>query len=168
MSFSWKLYSTFGVRKDVINLYSGWKSWSKNFHVEKYLARWKIFGHQFNHCEAERRETLSTCIYGNRRQRIKSIKMVVETLDEKQFSYIYVLNTSLKCPGPTHHWRYLTPYFSESTKDRDVTFDTILIQVIKLFYHNFELILLIVWKLCAFRHRRNFDNIFCHKQLLGE
>ena len=32
------------------------------------------------------------CIYGNHRQRIKSLKMVVETSDKNQLSYFYVLN----------------------------------------------------------------------------
>ena len=32
----------------------------------------------------------------NRLQRIKSVKMIVETSDENQYSYFYILNLSLK------------------------------------------------------------------------
>ena len=46
--------------------------------------------------ETKYREYFSTCIYGNRRQRIHSLTIVVETPGEEQFYYIYVLNTSLK------------------------------------------------------------------------
>ena len=38
----------------------------------------------------------SACMYGNRRQRIKSLKMVIETSDENQFSYLYSLNPFLR------------------------------------------------------------------------
>ena len=38
------------------------------------------------------REASSACIYLIRRQQMKSLKMVVETSDNNQFSYLYVLN----------------------------------------------------------------------------
>ena len=46
-----------------------------------------------------------TYIHENRRQRIKSLKIVIETSNENQFSYFYVLNPFLKLtkPGPTQH-----------------------------------------------------------------
>ena len=46
------------------------------------------------------REAPSACMYRNRRQRIRSFKMVAETSDENQFSYFYVLNPFLKLTRP--------------------------------------------------------------------
>ena len=48
------------------------------------------------------RETHSACIYENLRQRIKSMKMVSETSDKNQFSYIYVLNPFIQLTRPEH------------------------------------------------------------------
>ena len=46
----------------------------------------------------------------NRLQRIKSIKMVVETSDKDQFSYFYVLNPFLKLTRPDYDavWRLIS------------------------------------------------------------
>ena len=43
---------------------------------------------------ASAREAPSACIYENRRQRIKSLKIVVETWDKNQFCYFYVVQNS--------------------------------------------------------------------------
>ena len=40
-------------------------------------------------------------VYGNRRQHIKSLRMIVETSDENKYSYFYVLNPFIKLPDPT-------------------------------------------------------------------
>ena len=50
----------------------------------------------------ERKEADSACIYENLRQRIKSMKMVSETSDKNQFSYIYVLNPFIQLTRPEH------------------------------------------------------------------
>ena len=45
---------------------------------------------------AERREAPCTCIDGNCRRRVKSLKMVKKTSDKNQFSYFYILNPFVK------------------------------------------------------------------------
>ena len=81
---------------------------------------------------------------------------------EKQFSYIYVLNTSLKWPVAARPCRYLTTYFSESTKDRDVKFWHNLDSSRKIIQLQFrmDIIDILFWKQCEYRHRSNFGNFF--------
>ena len=73
------------------------------------------------------REAPSACIFEICQQRIKSLKMVVETSFINEFSYFYDLNSFSKV--------------------------TTLTKVLKLSFENFGLISFIVWKLCGFRHR---------------
>ena len=52
----------------------------------------------FEYLPLKRREAPSICIYGIRRQRVKSLKMVVETSDKYNLFYMYILNPFLECP----------------------------------------------------------------------
>ena len=115
----------------------------------------------------------SFCIYRNRLQRIKSLKMVVESSDKNNFlnceqregnegvlaERTRIIRFLLSCPeyiskiDPARPWRSLTAYISDSIIDTDVKFR-----------HNFNSSLKIVLskfgKLFAFFHRWNFENIW--------
>ena len=58
-------------------------------------------------------------VYGNRRQRIKPFKMVVDTSERNQYSYFNVLNPFLSLTRP---WLSLTAYISDSIIDADMKF----------------------------------------------
>ena len=60
-------------------------------------------------CERRRRrhprEAQRSSLYmHNRQQRIKSLKMVVETSNKNQYSYFYILNLFLKLTQPVPTW----------------------------------------------------------------
>ena len=52
----------------------------------------------------------------------------------------------------------MTVYFSKNIKDTDLKFSHNLYSSLQFVLSNVGLISLIVWKLCAFRQRRNFGN----------
>ena len=49
-------------------------------------------------------------------------------------------------------------FFGKKFKIGTSSFYTILIHVLRLCYQHLVLVSLIIWKLCVFRHRRNFGN----------
>ena len=103
------------------------------------------------------------CIYENRRQRIKSSKMVIEHLDKNQLSYFYILN-------PAWSWCSLTVYISNSFIDMNVKFWHNLDSSLKILLLKFwSRYFFIFWKLFPFRHRWNFVNfLFFSSELLTE
>ena len=63
----------------------------------------------------------SFCMH-NLQQRIKSLKMVVETSDENKYYYYHVLNPFLKLIRPNHDALWRSIYISSNIIDMDVKF----------------------------------------------
>ena len=92
----------------------GFKNYSRNlFNVERFVSQplyniLIIFVLQINYIlqliasEAKCTVVPSKCIYGIRRQRIKSLKMLVESSDKNQFSDFYCLESISKMTQPDH------------------------------------------------------------------
>ena len=104
---------------------------------------------------AKCREASSACPCGNRAQRIKSLKMVVEDQDTNQFSYLYVLNPFLKL---TPLWRSLTVYISDSIMDTNMKFWDNLDSSFEIVLLKFGIHIFFTLENCAFRHRWNYVN----------
>ena len=80
---------------------------------------------------------------------------MIGTLNKKYFSYFYVQDKFLKLPDHDALWRLIC---RKVFKIGTWNFDTILINVMKLYYYNLGSISSIDKKLCVFPYRRNFVN----------